>query len=673
MAEMIDLPEESHCAAASSTFGKGTKSAFSEWLRAGKRLKIMMKKAITIFSVCMATAAGFVFAGGPHSLQAAAPKQNSFQWHKATAPLMTRWAAKISPATAWTHYPRPQMRRTRWKNLNGLWQYSITPHKAVNPGAAAGLILVPYPFQSALSGVMRPISPAEAVWYSRDFTIPAAWAEQSIVLHIDRSAWRTDVFMNGKKVAVHQGSYTGFRVNITPFLKKQGPQHLRIKVWNPVGLKIEPRGKQVLQPHGMFFTACTGIWSTVWLEPVPADYLRHLVITPDLPDNAVVVKAVVSDKSIPSLVSVRVFDGSRLVGTASGSADSGLRIAIPHSIKWSPSHPFLYHLSVQLSIGGRLEDKVRSYFGMRSISLVRGKDGRMRIALNGKPLFERGALYQGYWPDGLYTPPDDAAMRFDIRTAKAMGFNLLRVHQIVEPQRFYYYADRMGILIWQDMPAAWPPNHPMSVQAIHREVYNSRHWWPANGPQTRQQKKEYHAELGALIRHYRNHPSIIVWTPFNEGWGQHDTAAIVAYIHHLDPSRLIDDASGWFDRGVGDVIETHHYPQPRSAVATSTRAATSGEFGGIFLALPGHYWPGNNARIRRGVRRRYLLALYRRYWRQVYKLRKTRDMSGAVYTELMDQEQEACGLMTFDRKVIKFPIRLIRAATLGLPAKSSTK
>ena len=568
------------------------------------------------------------------------------------------------------------MRRSEWKNLNGLWNYAITAQAASRPGAFTGQILVPYPYQSALSGVMRPLSPTHAIWYHRTFQVPAAWRGRHILLHFDACAWRASIYLNGRLIASHQGSYSGFTVDVTSSLDGQKSQSLLVKVWNPVGLKIEPRGKQVMRAHGMFFSACTGLWGTVWLEPVPARHIRHLIITPDVSRHAVLVRVATTPVSPPAEVRAAVYRGKRLIAQVTARAGSVLRIGIPHPALWSPAHPELYQLRVELMIGGKRHDRVASYFGMRSVTLGPGPDGKMRILLNGKPIFERGALYQGYWPDGLYTPPTDAAMRFDLRTAKAMGFNLLRVHQIVEPQRFYYWADRLGLLVWQDMPAAWPPVHPEARAAIRRQVMASRHWWPANGPQTAAQKLEYVAELKAVIRQNRNHPSIVVWTLFNEGWGQHDTGLLTALIQKLDPSRLVDDASGWFDRGAGNIIETHHYPDPQSAAATESRAATCGEFGGIPLAVPGHYWPGPgrvpSLVIKPGERAR-LLKRYQHYWAEVRQLRKSRDMCAAVYTELMDQQQEACGLMTFDRKIIKFPLASIRAVTTGRTLRTSQK
>ncbi len=440
---------------------------------------------------------------------------------------------------------------------------------------------------------------------------------------------------------------------------------MRISVWDPDGEKIEPRGKQVLQPHGMFFTECSGIWGTVWLEPVGKTSITHLVITPDVQGKTLYVRVRTRGPTA----------GCRFVALAGGGAAGSamvvgppgktLALHIAHPKLWSPTSPFLYHMAVAILRHGRPIDHVHSYFAMRSISVGPGTGGHTEVLLNGKPLFERGTLYQGYWPDGLYTPPTDRAIKFDILAAKKMGFNMFRVHQIVEPLRFYYWADRLGILLWQDMPAAWAPKAGTSKAAISREILSSRHWWPANGPQTAAEKREYRHELLAMIRDLRNDPSVVVWTLFNEGWGEHNTPQLVKLINKTDPSRLVDDASGWFDKGVGNIIDTHHYPQPESRKPTATRAAISGEFGGFGRNyIRGHEW----AALRPGpqiLTTAQALARYRLFWKEAYQLRRTKGISAAVYTELMDQEQELGGLMTFDRAVVKLPIRQIRRATLG--------
>lgn len=591
-------------------------------------------------------------------------------WQVQSVPLLTQWEKRISPEHLFNHYPRPLMRRPVWQNLDGLWHYVILPrNQRSDPIHFAGRILVPFPVESALSGVEKPLLPDQCIWYRR--TVHLAWSgTQRTLLHIEASTWKTSVYVNGHLACVHRGSYTPITCDISRFLHARGRQTLLIRVWNPGGEQFEPRGKQTPRPHRDYFSESSGIWGTVWLEPVPSDYITHIVIRPDPQHNRVLVRTETNHPGGNLLVSAKLFDGTAEVSKAAGLAGVFLQLPVRHPRLWSPRHPFLYGLKVSIRYNGKIIDSIKSYVGIRTISVGPGIGGKTQILLNGKPLFERGLLYQGYWPGGLYTPPGDRAMAYDISTAKRLGFNMFRVHEIVEPRRFYYLADRLGYLIWQDMPTAWPPpDRHLTQRQIDRVILAGHHWWGNIGPLPAAAKAEYLAELTSMIRHLRNNPCIVVWTAFNEGWGIHDVRRITAHIRRLDPTRLVDADSGWnlnhtFNSPSaipGDILDTHHYPGPRALWPTATKAAVCGEFGGIFYAVAGHCWLRNPQRTDPMAK---AIARYRRLWAEVRKLRREKGISAVVYTEMMDQQQEIAGLLTFDRR-LKFPARIIRDITLG--------
>ncbi len=591
-------------------------------------------------------------------------------WQIQKAPLLTRWAKRVTPPHVWWHYPRPQMRRNVWKNLNGLWHYAIAPeNRRTPPRPFAGEILVPFPIESALSGVRKTLLPTQCIWYRRNFQIPSAWRPRQVLLHIEAANWQTRIWINGHAAGMHRGGYSPICLNITPFLRRRRGQTILIQVWNPGGEKFEPRGKQVLHRHGMYFTEFSGIWGTVWLEPVPQHHIAHLITVPHLRQRMVALKVQTQGAGGGSILA-SLFSGKNRVAAASGRSGQFVNMAVPHPHLWTPDSPFLYRLTVRLTLAGKTVDRVSSYVGMRSITVGPGIDGRTQILLNGKPVFERGFLYQGYWPDGLGTPPDDRAMRYDISTAKKMGYNMFRIHQIVEPRRFYYLADRLGLLIWQDMPAAWPPpRRPLTQQQVAARILRSGDWG-AIGRFSRHERQAYRRELAAMIRELRDDPSVVVWSPFNEGWGIHHVSHMVRLIHQLDPSRLIDADSGVNINPIyknpynesGNILDIHHYPGPRAIAPSHTQASAAGECGGVYYFLPRHLWV--TGPIRPCQTMAAALARYRKDWQEAWRLRKTLGLSAMVFTEFMDQQQEIGGLVTFDR-VPKFPIRIIRRLTLG--------
>jgi galactose mutarotase len=538
--------------------------------------------------------------------------------------LLTRWARGVRPARALPEYPRPQLVRPAWQSLNGLWDYAITDSDAAQPDAWDGRILVPFAVQSQLSGVARPVSETQRLWYRRAFRAPPLARGGRLLLHFGAVDWEAVIYLNGRKVGEHRGGYDPFTCDVTDAVRP-GVQELVVSVWDPTDRGPQPRGKQVLSPGGIWYSAVTGIWQTVWLEPVPATYVRGLVITPDVDAGTVRVRVESEGAQSAPNVRVAVLDGRDRVAEGGGAAGAELTIPVPRAKLWSPRDPFLYGLRVSLAGG----DAVTSYFGMRKIAVGADGAGFNRLLLNGRPLFELGTLDQGWWPDGLYTAPTDSALRYDLETLRRLGFNLIRKHVKVEPERWYWWCDRLGMLVWQDMPSG---NNDT----------------PAG-------RDDFGAELGRVVDALRNHPSIVMWVPFNEGWGQHDTDRYVAWLKTHDPTRLVDDASGWSDRRVGDVVDMHDYPGPGMPALEPGRAAVLGEFGGLGLPIAGHVW---NARSTWGYRSFASLgSLWSAYRGLMQRLRPlvAGGLAAAVYTQTTDVETEVNGLMTYDRAVVKLP------------------
>jgi hypothetical protein len=561
-----------------------------------------------------------------------------------SAKLVTKWAADVRPEKAWPEYPRPQMTRPAWQNLNGTWQYAITPRGASAPESYGGSILVPFAIESTLSGVRAPVTPDQYLWYHRTFEAPQRPAGGRVLLHFGAVDWESVITVNGKPIGTHRGGYDPFTFDITDALKPSGPQEIVVRVWDPTDTGPQPRGKQVLKPHSIWYTAVTGIWQTVWLEGVPATYVSALRIDPDVDAGVVRVQVTTAGAAGDATVQIDARDGSRTVGSASGRPGDAIAVSVPNAKRWSPSTPFLYDIGIRLSTG----DAVQSYVGMRKIAVGRDAAGLNRLLLNGTPLFEYGQLDQGWWPDGLYTAPTDEALRYDIDTQKRMGFNTIRKHVKVEPARWYYECDRIGMLVWQDMPSG-DNNTPEGIAGFGRE-------------------------LDAVVAALRNHPSIVMWVPFNEGWGQHDTAAYVAKLTALDPTRLVNNTSGWTDRGVGHVVDAHAYPGPAGPPTEAGRAAVIGEFGGLGLPLEGHTWlEKGNWGYRSFTTPDALGKAYQELLTQL-RLQIAAGASAAIYTQTTDVEIEVNGLMTYDRAVTKIPVEQLAAwnATLYAPPPSLT-
>ena len=558
------------------------------------------------------------------------------QWKPADGPLKTRWAKDVSPQNALPEYPRPQMVRKEWKNLNGLWQFARAEENQEPPVGKdlSEQILVPYPVESALSGLMRHET---RMWYRRTFELPPEWKGQHVLLHLDAVDWEATVYVNGQKLGAHRGGYDAFGFDITGALKESGLQELIVGVFDPTNEGSQPRGKQVLKPQGIFYTPTSGIWQTVWIEPVGRKYIESLRIVPDVDQKMVHITA-----NIPLVRSSdRLTAQASIPGhssTLSGTANQPLDVHINNPQLWTPDHPTLYSLHVKLTSGGKVVDGIDSYFAMRKISLGKDEHGFTRILLNDKFIFQVGPLDQGFWPDGIYTAPTDEALRFDIEAEKKLGFNMVRKHVKVEPERWYWWADKLGLLVWQDMPSG-----------------------DNKTPESREQFKH---ELERMIQGRWNHPAIIMWVVFNEGWGEHDVPDLVKHVKELDPTRLVNDASGWTDHGVGDVMDMHHYPDPAMPKPEEHRAAVLGEFGGLGLPIPGHAWTAKHWGYRGVADQDQLTAQYVQMLQRAWSL-KDQGLCACVYTQISDVETESNGLLTYDREVFKVHPEPARKAALG--------
>ncbi|HOX28044.1 MAG TPA: glycoside hydrolase family 2 TIM barrel-domain containing protein, partial [bacterium] len=560
-------------------------------------------------------------------------------WKLADGPLKTKWAKDVSPSNTLPEYPRPQMVRKDWLNLNGLWDYAIVPKDGGSAVSAYdGKILVPYPVESALSGVMRRVDENQKLIYKRNFVIPKNWAGKRVLLHFGAVDWETTVWVNGKKIGGHSGGYDPFSLDVTGALKKSGVQELKVSVWDPTDKGYQPRGKQVQKPEGIWYTPTSGIWRTVWLEPVPTTYIKALKLTPDLDKKEIRVE-VSAESATSGVVAEAVItlpDGNNKI-SVSGTPGSVMRLNFPKvsDIRtWSPDSPYLYDLSVRLHKGSSKSasiDSVKSYAGMRKVEVKKDAGGVPRIFLNGKPLFMYGVLDQGFWPDGLYTAPTDDALRFDIEMIKNLGFNMARKHVKVEPDRWYYWCDKLGLLVWQDMPSGEDPD-------MNRKEYQ----------RSKESADQYRVELADMMDFLVNHPSIVVWVPFNEGWGQFDTVNVTEWVKRRDPTRLVDNASGWTDMNCGDISDIHKYPEPDAPAIETYRAGVVGEFGGLGFTAKGHNWREGLERIAgsTGGGKNWGYRDFQgdeQLWRQYQsldlllgRLIRLKGLSAAVYTQITD-------------------------------------
>jgi|WetSurMetagenome_2_1015567.scaffolds.fasta_scaffold11575_2 beta-galactosidase/beta-glucuronidase len=582
------------------------------------------------------------------------------QWKIAGNKITTQWSAQVNPLNPLPEYPRPQMVRPGWKNLNGLWEYAITPSSDNKPEKFQGKILVPFAIESALSGVGKNVGPDNALWYRTKFTVPSTFKKNNVLLHFDAVDWLAEVYLNGVKIGTHQGGYDPFTIDITQYIKGS-EQKLELRVTDPVDKGPQPRGKQVLEPEGIWYTSVTGIWRTVWIEAVPKTYISSTKQTPDVDRKVLSFGVKVENPVQGDLVRVTASDNGSMVSEKEFDPSQTIQLPVVSPKLWSPDSPFLYDLKVSIIRKGKVVDEVKSYFAMRKISLATDKNGVLRMMLNNNFVFQYGPLDQGWWPDGLYTAPTDEALRFDLEKTKAMGFNMIRKHVKVEPARWYNYCDKLGILVWQDMPSGdlgggeWKTN-PGLEGGLDRT-------------RTEASEKIYRTEWNAIIDFLYNSPCIVVWVPFNEAWGQFKTAEITEWTMQKDPSRLVNSASGGNFHSVGHILDLHNYPgpeMPKASIFGSKQAIVLGEFGGLGLPLEGHTWVDkNNWGYRSFTDAETLFKTYSGYLDRIANY-VGNGLSAAIYTQTTDCEVECNGLMTYDRKVVKVPEEKLKGAASKL-------
>lgn len=569
-------------------------------------------------------------------------------WQPAESPLTTPWMTQVRADAVLPEYPRPQMVRQEWLNLNGLWDFAVLPREEGKPESYPETILVPFPVESALSGLGRRVTEEERLWYRRRFRLPSSWTGGRVLLHFGAVDWDATVYINGREMERHSGGYDGFSVDITPALEGGRTQEIVVAAWDPSDTGGQPAGKQRSEPRGIWYTPTSGIWQTVWLEPVPEVSIAGFRLVPDIDGRSLRISLATRGEAPDVSIQALAYSQNGEVGRTTGGLGEDLILPVDNPRLWTPDDPFLYSLKLSLRRGEEALDSVDSYFAMRKISVGPDERGVTRILLNDEFIFQLGPLDQGFWPEGLYTAPTDEALRYDVEKMKAMGFNMARKHVKVEPDRWYYWCDRLGLMVWQDMPSG----------------KNT----------TDEDKAQFERELRNVILGLYNHPSIIIWVPFNEGWGQFDSERITGWIKELDPSRLVNHASGWTDRGAGDIKDIHSYPDPRATAPEPTRAAVLGEFGGLGFNVPDHTWQAEGWGYDLLPDFDELARRYESLYIKLLPMIENPGLSAAVYTQISDIETENNGLMTYDRRVVKIkPEAMVLAQRGYLPPRATNR
>jgi hypothetical protein len=570
------------------------------------------------------------------------------------ATLDTPWSAQVSQTAPYPEYPRPLMVRSEWMSLNGRWSYSIEQTEQQAMGDPDGEILVPYPVESFLSGVGHQVQPDEAVWYRRSFEVPEGWSDRQIQLNFEAVDWLAEVYVNGKMLGSHVGGYDPFSFDITDAII-DGENELIVKVIDPTDSGFQPAGKQVLNPRGIWYTSVSGIWQSVWIEPVSKNAIDDLLIDA----TAAGIVSIEAKTASRGTLRVQLMDGSNVMTEISGTAGGRMRFNVENVRLWSPDTPHLYDLVVSLVEDGEVIDKVTSYCGFRTVELKEDDYGT-RIYLNGEPIFMYGTLDQGWWPDGLYTAPTDQALRYDLEMTKLAGFNTVRKHVKVEPRRWYRHCDELGLIVWQDMPNGDTKNSPPWNRSFRQEGD------AAPTKRSKESQENYWDELEQMVSTLRSHPSICVWVPFNEAWGQFETAKVSYWLKEQDPTRLVNPASGGNFYSVGDILDIHEYPGPSAPGKFDGRASVLGEFGGLGLPLIGHLWQKDkNWGYRSFDDQQALAENYEKLLSSLNMLRQT-GLSAAIYTQTTDVEGEVNGLMTYNRRIIKIPLNRLQKAAQQL-------
>ena len=575
---------------------------------------------------------------------------NDVEWHPAGDRIMTEWGENLDPSNVHQEYPRPQMVREDWINLNGMWNYAVTSADVQDSECADGKILVPFSIESALSGVGRRVTGEDALWYEREIVVPARWKGKRVMLNFGAVDWHAQVYVDDEFAGEHKGGYAPFTFDITDLLKKGRKHSLKVKVLDATDKSWQPRGKQILDPYGVWYTAVTGIWQTVWMEAVPASYVKSYLATSDIDNGklAVNVETLMQEGEVCKVV---LSDAGDVVAVAEGC---DVVLEVPQMKLWTPDAPHLYDLEISILRDGKVVDAVKGYTAMRKISYGKDHTGHHRIFLNNEPVFQFGTLDQGWWPDGLYTAPCDEALAFDIIKTKEMGFNMIRKHVKVEPARWYWHCDRLGMMVWQDMPNTYEntgkPWNYHEFDKVDDSIF------PEEG------KINYYNEWSEIIKANRVFPCICVWVPFNEAWGQFDTEAVAAFTRALDDTRLIDYASGgnFYTDCCGEIHDIHNYPEPIMYLYDPARINVLGEYGGLGMPVKGHLWQdSDNWGYAQYKTADEVLKTYETY---AVKLSYLIDygFSAAIYTQITDVEGEVNGLMTYDRKVVKLDVDRLR-------------
>ena len=557
--------------------------------------------------------------------------------------MKTPWTDSVDRLAPLPEYPRPQMVRGNWLSLNGPWEYAISAGGSF-PAEYDGTITVPFSPETELSGVGRTLHKGEFLWYRREISLPECFAERHVLLHFGAVDQTADVWVNGLKVMEHVGGYLPFEGDVTRAVR-DGRMEIVVRVTDESDHGYHTRGKQKSARGGIWYTPQSGIWQSVWIEAVPENYVKNLHISPDFDSGCVEISA----EAVGNEAAYAHFGG--------GEYRLPARIPVPDFEPWSPENPKLYDFTVSCG-----EDRVESYFAMRKFSVGKDRSGKPRLFLNGRPYFHNGLLDQGYWPDGLYTAPTDEAMIFDIETAKAMGFNVLRKHIKVEPLRWYYHCDRLGMLVWQDMPCGGGRYDPVVVSApLVTDIHLKDNAYLLFGRESKAGRGEFMTELRAMVQHLYNCPCIAMWVPFNEGWGQFDAARAVGVIHEIDTSRTVDHASGWHDQGIGETKSLHVYFRPYVFKPDRRgRAVILTEFGGYNCLVPGHSFNDRDFGYKRlGDADKLRAALEELYSQQIAPAYE-QGLAAAIYTQVSDVEDELNGLITYDRQVVKIPPETVR-------------
>ena len=567
-------------------------------------------------------------------------------WNPVTKHISTPFAENVSPDNALPEHPRPQMVRQHWQNLNGLWDYALEPIGNTSaPESYQGQILVPFAIDAPLSGIMEILRPNQRLWYRRNITIPDAWAGKRVLLHFQASDWETSVYVNGENAGQHRGGYDPFTFDITEHLT-DAANELIVSCWDATEQQAQALGKQIMPENrqGFRYQPTGGIWQTVWLEAVPEQSIRTLRLTPDI--DAAKIDITVSGENLKNCqIQTIAYDGNRQISEATGQSDHTISLSIPNPKLWHPDHPFLYDLKVEVQHNGETIDTIDSYFGMRKIAIGEDENGIKRFLLNDKPIFQLGPLDQGYWPDGILTPPSDEAILFDLQYLKQIACNMVRVHVKTHPDRWYYHCDRLGLLVWQDMVCM-----PKFGQSVTPEA-----------------AQQWQTEFDNIMDWLHNHPSVVQWIIFNEGWGQHDTERLTDHVAQRDPSRLVTSTSGWADMGTGDICDIHDYtfyPATARQQSANDRIVLLGEAGGFNLCIPGHTWydheePSEHIDHINDITRptyptpQAMEDDYRFWIENLRAMVGLTPLNGIVYTQITDVEHELNGWLTYDRKISK--------------------